>query len=201
MIKDKRERILLAAIEVVSQKGYHQASIEEIAKTANIGKGTVYVYFSSKEELFQELVKYSIQKFFEMLEQELNGIRDPKEKLKVVMIVYARFAIKHTNFAKIVLNDIGVIGEPLKRGMMTARRKMVDLLGSIIDLGIKQGMFREVDRQTAALMFIGSMGANIAPRIFCDETDLEEKNYDKLIEKILEIFFGGIIKKQVQQNH
>lgn len=197
MIKDKRERILLAAIEVVSQKGYHQASIEEIAKTANIGKGTVYVYFSSKKELFRELVKYSIQKFFEMLEQELNGIRDPKEKLRVMMTVYTRFAIKHTNFAKIVLNDIGAVGEPLKRWMMTARRKMADLLSDIIDQGIKQGMFREVDRQTVALMFIGSMGANIAPRIFFDETDVEEKTYDELIEKILEIFLNGINKKQV----
>ncbi|MDH7498134.1 MAG: helix-turn-helix domain-containing protein, partial [Syntrophomonadaceae bacterium] len=53
--KEKRQLILEAAARVFSQRGYHQAKVEEIAAAAGVGKGTVYEYFDSKLELFQQM--------------------------------------------------------------------------------------------------------------------------------------------------
>jgi AcrR family transcriptional regulator len=55
--KDEKKRIILnAALQVIKAKGYSEATVEEIASTAKIGKGTVYEYFKSKEEIVQKLV-------------------------------------------------------------------------------------------------------------------------------------------------
>ena len=52
---EKRTRIINAALAVFSRDGFQNAKIEDIARTADIGKGTLYEYFSSKDELLLEV--------------------------------------------------------------------------------------------------------------------------------------------------
>ena len=63
--QERRDNILEAAALVFSEKGYHQARVEEIAVQAGIGKGTVYEYFASKLELFQEMFGTLLGRWFE----------------------------------------------------------------------------------------------------------------------------------------
>jgi len=63
---DKRSRIMAATEEVFSRRGYAQATIDEIIALADTGKGTVYKYFGSKDDLFYTLVS---QKHCELMEQ------------------------------------------------------------------------------------------------------------------------------------
>lgn len=55
---DKRMDILHSCIKVFAKKGYHNSTIDDIASEASVGKGTIYLYFSGKEELFEEMLKY-----------------------------------------------------------------------------------------------------------------------------------------------
>ena len=68
MKPDKRELILEAAARVFGEKGFHQATVEEIAKEAGVGKGTIYQYFDSKDEIFRELHQWFIQRYLKELE-------------------------------------------------------------------------------------------------------------------------------------
>ena len=52
---NKRELILAAAREIFGEKGYHSTTSEEIAKRAGVGKGTIYQYFDSKQEIFLQM--------------------------------------------------------------------------------------------------------------------------------------------------
>ena len=65
--QNKRRKILDAALDVFSRKGYHNATISEVAKEAHIGKGTVYLYFEGKESLlvaiFEELSDHVVRLF------------------------------------------------------------------------------------------------------------------------------------------
>ena len=54
----KRYRILEAATEIFSTKDYHEAKVEEIAKKAGVGKGTIYQYFPSKQAILDNLYLY-----------------------------------------------------------------------------------------------------------------------------------------------
>ena len=77
--KDKRENIISSASEIFGCKGFHQANIVDIADNAGIGKGTVYEYFKSKNELFVEVVKHNTQVYLERLTEDVlkgNGFHD-----------------------------------------------------------------------------------------------------------------------------
>ena len=82
---DKKMRILQAAVKVFSEKGFHEAKMEKIAEVADVGKGTVYEYFKSKEELFVEMFKAGSDYYMRKVKDELDIACCAEEKLYKVM--------------------------------------------------------------------------------------------------------------------
>lgn len=75
---DKRELILAAALDEFSQNGFALARLDDVAKRANVAKGTIYLYFKDKESLFQELLRTQISPVMGMLEAVLAGGKEAK---------------------------------------------------------------------------------------------------------------------------
>lgn len=76
---EKRELILAAALDEFSQNGFAAARLDDVAKRANVAKGTIYLYFKDKESLFQELLRTQISPVIGMLEAVLaSGGKEAK---------------------------------------------------------------------------------------------------------------------------
>nr|WP_245639350.1 TetR/AcrR family transcriptional regulator [Rubellimicrobium mesophilum] len=84
----KREQILQGARQVFMEQGYDAASMDDIRRAAGVSKGTLYVYFANKEELFISLIAEERERLFFDADQFLQGDRPLEEKLRV----YARRA-------------------------------------------------------------------------------------------------------------
>ncbi|MGI6514560.1 MAG: TetR/AcrR family transcriptional regulator [Syntrophomonadales bacterium] len=80
--RGKRERILEAAQSVFARKGYYLSKIEEIAELAGVGKGTVYEYFASKEELYKEMFKVILNRYTEYVMVEETPEMTVKEWIR-----------------------------------------------------------------------------------------------------------------------
>ncbi len=80
--KEKEILILENASEIFAQKGYANTNIIDIAKKSNIGKGTIYNYFESKEDMFLKVIKYQLDKFLSTIMKSLNGINNIKVYLE-----------------------------------------------------------------------------------------------------------------------
>lgn len=65
----KKGEILKAAAAVFARKGYHRALVDEVAKAAGVGKGTVYRYFRDKEDLFFSILDQGIDRLIEDMER------------------------------------------------------------------------------------------------------------------------------------
>src|SRR5499425_658390 len=81
----KREKtrvdLLEAAERVIAAKGYHQTRIADIANEADVGLGTFYLHFKTKNEIFIELIDYGAGDLRQELVEAKAGIHDPAEKL------------------------------------------------------------------------------------------------------------------------
>src|SRR5207249_8991221 len=75
--EEARSRILDAANKVFAERGYHEATMEDIAKRLGVSKGAIYLYFSSKEDLFEAMVKTAPQAFKEILYSSFGDEADP----------------------------------------------------------------------------------------------------------------------------
>jgi AcrR family transcriptional regulator len=81
--KEKINEIATAALFLFSQKGYAATSVEQIAEAAGIGKGTVYEYFPSKEDIFVHAINAWMMDLINRMVEETRDIDDPVRRLKV----------------------------------------------------------------------------------------------------------------------
>lgn len=87
----KDQRILLAAEEVFSRRGYVQATLDEIIALADTGKGTVYKYFGNKDNLFYTLVASKIEPFLQCLQEVVASGKSTSEKSEAICWRCCRF--------------------------------------------------------------------------------------------------------------
>ncbi len=80
-----RVDLLEAAERVIARKGYHNTRIADIASEADVGLGTFYLHFKTKNEIFIELIDYGAGKLREELIKAKEGVEDPAEKLRITI--------------------------------------------------------------------------------------------------------------------
>jgi AcrR family transcriptional regulator len=80
-----RVDLLEAAERVIARKGYHNTRIADIASEADVGLGTFYLHFKTKNEIFIELIDYGAGHLREELVAAKAGIHDPAEKLRITI--------------------------------------------------------------------------------------------------------------------
>ncbi len=96
-------KIINAAMNEFSKHGFAKTSIQNIAHAADVGKGTVYEYFKSKDELFNRCFEKYIQILFSKVQLKINDSQSPVQKLrKIFLSVFEEFE-KHKDFFVIYL--------------------------------------------------------------------------------------------------
>jgi AcrR family transcriptional regulator len=106
--EDRPREICAAALEVFAEKGFAAAKLDEIAKRAGVSKGTLYLYFEDKEQLFRAVVRDSIAPNVQAITSALAAVDLPFAQ--VIPALFARFA---DNIGKIPVGAVAkmVIGE------------------------------------------------------------------------------------------
>ena len=187
---DKRQQILKAAVKVFSQKGFHEAKVDEIADLADVGKGTVYEYFSSKKELFQEMFKGGMRFYNDVVEKDLRPGLSCAGKLQRLARLHMKFVIKFKDLARITMVDHTDFDDEFRCWIWENRAKKLQILELIITEGINGGEFRQVNPQAAALAFSGALSALFSPIIFAGA----KPEYVDLLEPVTDIILNGLSK-------
>lgn len=160
--EEKRDKILKAATELLTQNGYANTRIIDIAKAADVAKGTVYEYFSSKDELVIEWVKQISMEINVRTVEALKGDESAEEKLRKY------FRIKQETFAlmkpllKFAVEKGHEVGNEEKAGFMTVLMMLVnserEILHSILSEGISDsGLRSDLDIKSAAALILSSV--------------------------------------------
>ena len=102
----KDQRILLAAEDVFCRRGYAQATVDEIIALADTGKGTVYKYFGSKDNLFYTLVAGKIEPFLERLRAIATSSQDTKAKIHSYMLELLSFLRVNRDLYRILWYEV-----------------------------------------------------------------------------------------------
>ena len=102
----KKARILQAAEEVFSTRGYIEATLDEIIKVADTGKGTVYKYFGNKENLFYTLVEEKHTKLMQDFWQVAQSTADVESKIHTYLEVWTRFLMANTVLWQVMMFEM-----------------------------------------------------------------------------------------------
>lgn len=161
--KDKEEIILNAAFEVFRVNGFTNASMKDIAILAGIGKGTIYEYFASKDDLFVQVVKNKTSQFNAEVKNKitdkitLREILDEMLKLAQEKIVELEFFIKFMNFGEFFEMNREA-KENLHQSFLNQQKESVNLFREIFKTGLADGTLREFDWDFVANLIFGMIG-------------------------------------------
>lgn len=157
--KDRRTEILQAAVKIFSKQGFHKAKIDDIAQMAGIAKGTVYQYFSSKQELFQEMIKYSVERYQKMVSKVVHSKDDVRGKIYTLAIKHGEFIKEHIELGEVVPSYSNELYKKEMRLWITEQQKrIIELLEEMIEDGVAKGEIRkDVDKEIAVLAIMGSL--------------------------------------------
>ena len=110
----KLESILRKAAAVFCARGYHQASMRDIARATGGSLAGLYYYFSSKEELLYLIQRHAFETILEAARQRIKGIDDPEGRLRELVRLHLRFFLEHRNEMKVLTHEEQWLGR--KRG-------------------------------------------------------------------------------------
>jgi AcrR family transcriptional regulator len=158
--EERPRQIIEAALETFAERGLANARLDDIAKRAGLSKGTIYLYFPNKEELFREVVRQTIVANIEAAEREIEAADGP------VADAFARFIRGYWAFARdphyvaifrLVNAELHNFPDLVEfyadEAVMRSRR----LVQRLIERGIASGEFRPVDVRVAARMVTSSV--------------------------------------------
>jgi len=137
-----RETILRAAASIFQEKGYHAASMQDIAEAVDLKKASLYHHVSSKQEILLALLDEALGLIVEHLEEAISPELSPNQKLRQVMQAYLGFLAENRSLSSVLLLEYRSL-EPEYKDLHIPRRDRVEgIWQGIIEEGVSAGKFK-----------------------------------------------------------
>jgi AcrR family transcriptional regulator len=149
------QQIIEAALEVFGECGLAKTRLQDIADRAGVSKGTIYLYFPNKEELFREMIRQTAVAKIESLET-ITTQGTPTEQLGAAMRGHWNF-VRTPAFStihRLVLGELHQFPDLAEFYANEVTARGLKLLSGIIRRGVETGEFREIDPMIAARMLV-----------------------------------------------
>ncbi|HWQ76723.1 MAG TPA: TetR/AcrR family transcriptional regulator [Syntrophomonas sp.] len=186
----KRELIFEAAADVFSARGYHNATMSEIALAAGIGKGTIYEYFPSKQQLFQQMLMRGMRIYSASFDAEDLKRRPMREKLYLILELHIEFCRRNSRLTRLVFWENGIQDNEVKDYMLKRGKERERSLQEMLHNGIASGELRELDTYIVALMLSGVIASVCGPMVM-DEWEIDPSY---LADSVTDVIMNGIKK-------
>ena len=157
----RKGQILAAARQLLFKKGIQSISVNQIARKAELGVGTIYFYYQSKEEIFYSLQEEGLDILFHQIDAIGRTTTSPDEKLRQTGMAYLRFSDDHKDYFDIINYFLAtptvILGRELKQHIDRKGGRILDLIGGFVQAGMDGGRFRPVDPKKTAILFWGAL--------------------------------------------
>jgi AcrR family transcriptional regulator len=191
---ERRAQLIAAARDVFAEKGYHEATVDDITRKAGVAKGTFYLYFDEKREIYHELVRTFLQHITDIGRSVAREVKTPKDffaRTEQATNELLRVFIDHFPLARLAYRESMGINPELDRMLRQFYRDLAKVEAENIRLGIELGLFRQVDPLVTAYAHIG-MVERVALGLLTEKNPPEPK---QVARELLSIAFEGLRKR------
>ncbi|WP_228728359.1 TetR/AcrR family transcriptional regulator [Brevibacillus composti] len=189
-----RQRLLDTAEEVFGRKGYFDASIVDITQQANVAQGTFYNYFSSKYEIFAELIKQLSRDFRSQIKQEVAKAKSYQDAQRIGFNQFFKWVKAHRNLYSIVQQAV-LVDEALYRSYY---ERLATGYVSGLEEAMGKGEFKPLHAETVAYCLMG-MSQFIGMRwVYWEGEDVPEQVFEDAMTLIFEGLAASESKGKVE---
>lgn len=179
--------IFESAIKIFSESGYRGATMDDIAANAGLVKGTLYYHFTSKEEIFNFIVKEGL----DILQSQVIEVQDmtiePIEKLIKICRIQLTFLYGYTNFFKVVMSQLWG-NENRQNELREKIRKYIGEIEINIKAAMEKGQIKNGDAELIAFQFFGSLCSSA----IYESIHIEKINLEGIIDSTIKFTLNGL---------
>ncbi len=186
-----RLEILQAGERIFARQGFYPTTMEEIGEEAGWSKGTLYLYFKSKEDLFFSILTEKMDQFSHDLHTKLAGSSRLEEKIALLVHAHINFFSKNKHFFQLVIAEQGKVMHTSSTGM---REKLIQQQHKYID-GITKSLSKDlpsttsVEADTLARSIIGAVNVHMVTWLL----EPEHIDLNNLKSQLTTLFLNGIL--------
>ncbi|MBV9505067.1 MAG: TetR/AcrR family transcriptional regulator [Acidobacteriia bacterium] len=186
----KRCAILDAARAVFSHKGYSEASVDDVAEHAGIAKGTLYLYFKSKERLYLDALASDLRAMSAEAKQEMERAGTLRDKLRAFLRVRLEYATSRESFLRIYLAEYGslFVKTAISPDLIQLLRENMRYVAGVIAQAKRRGEIRTVAPYAVAAAFFDISRGLLERRLL----GWKEFRAADEIEFAIQLLFSGI---------
>ena len=189
----QREAITSAAVSVFSKKGFHQASVEEIARRAGVGKGTIYLYFDNKSQLFAAAVAEGIESIIAELRAELESDLPFPQHLERLLKKNVSLYLEYGDLTRIFSNELSSgLERKARNGIEQVRDRYIDFIAETLAEGHRRGYIRGIDFRLAAIGMVGMLDSLCSHQL----KNREPGDRERLLQTVIALLSSGLIAKE-----
>ena len=166
-----RDRILDAALDKFSSKGYHDTRMDEIVEESGTSKGAIYFHFPNKERLFLALVDQFAdlleRRVIESIEQEEQGMVRVRAALQACLDTFG----KYRRPAKLLLVQAVGLGNVFEKKRLEVNDRFANLIQTYLDEAIEVGDIEPVDTEITAHAWMGAIYGVVIRWVYMGEPE------------------------------
>jgi AcrR family transcriptional regulator len=156
-----RDEILEAAAQIFRQKGYHAASMQEIADAVKLQKASLYHHVNSKQDILLALLDRALDLLIEGMEKVLAMDLAPEEKLRQAMLVYLQIMLEERDLSSVLLLEYRSLEPEYRQRHIRRRDQYESLWRNLLVEGAEQGVFVVSDVALVSRFLLGVMNWTI----------------------------------------
>jgi AcrR family transcriptional regulator len=186
-----RKKIIITAGQIFSRFGFKKTTMEEVAKALKMGKSSIYYYFNSKEEIFDEVVLYEANILRNELTTAIKSVESPIGKMEKYVFVRMKSFEKLSNYYNAIFDKNLDHFEFIEKIREKYDREEIAILRLILYDGAKKKIFKVKNSEYTALAIQTTLKGLEVPLFW----QKREVNIDQRLKAILDVLFYGIVLK------
>jgi TetR/AcrR family fatty acid metabolism transcriptional regulator len=186
----KRQKILEAAARAFAHEDFHKVSTERIAAAAGVGKGTLFRYFPSKEELFVATLVYGAEVASAEMDRALAGLTEPLERLETVCEHLVGFYRGNDHLFHLVHHHKTLRDQAAHDVYHEKQNALRGRVAEMIRAGQAAGRFRDLDAEIAGRLLFGML------RTAMRSPQLRDRSPHEIAGIILDLFIRGAANRE-----
>jgi AcrR family transcriptional regulator len=160
---DRRIEILKSAAAAFRRRGYHGASVDEIASALEMTKGNLYYYFKNKEEILFACHQYSLDRLTQLLDEVEQSNAPADEKLRQLIVAFVHTILDELHGTALFL-DLEALTPAHLKAVIARRDRFERGVRGVLEEGMARGTFAPGDAKLLAFALFGAV--NWIPRWF-----------------------------------
>lgn len=185
-----KKKLFDSAMELIGERGFTGASVDEIVERAGVAKGTVYYHFAGKAELVEALIadrmRPAIIRFRAVAAEHAD---DPRAAIEAIVRAELEFLAEEKSFSKLLVTEMWREDRVWRETLLLLRREMVTVIRNVIEQGVASGAFRDdIDPDFGASALFG-MTATVALDWLAFEPD---KPLEDVLSQITKVTFNAV---------